>query len=267
MDNNLGSGLITKIWGPHMWVSLHSTAYDYPLKPTPKDKIKFKQFFELVGDILPCYHCRDSYKDFISCGITKLDDNVMENRESLTKWLYYIHEAVNKKLGVDYGVSYDDVTKRYESYKSSCNSKNVIVTEKGCDAPLDRKTISFRIENTKDCPIIPLKMAKHFIKYAKMRGLSEQEFTIINSLKDNCKQDKELWNKRNNECSDIIKTMKLQGKKPVENEGEFKDLPTIDEVKLILRLSSNISLEKLTEIIKKLPNCNCEYQKTYRLSS
>lgn len=271
MDNNnqaSQNGLITKIWGPHMWITLHSITFGYPINPTEENKIKYKKFFRLVGDLLPCFHCRESYNNFIKCGITKLDDSVFENRESLTKWLYYVHEAVNKKLGVDYGVSYEDVVIRYESYRASCNQNDIIekLNSKGCDTTVDKKTISYIVENTKEYPIIPIKMAKHFIKYAKMRGLHDKEFEIINSVSDNCKEDAKLWNKRNIECNEINKNMKLNGIKSIEiDDNEWKDLPTIEEVKLIMRLSSNMSNDKLIEIIKKLPNCNCEYQKIYKL--
>ena len=265
--NPMESGLITKIWGPHMWVALHSISFCYPLNPTEQDKKKFYSFFRLVGDMLPCFHCRESYNNFIKCGITKLDDSVFISRESVTKWLYYLHEAVNKKLGVDYGVSYEDVVIRYESYRASCNKNDMLekITSKGCDAPLDKKTISYRIENTKECPIIPIKMAKHFIKYARMRGLDDDEFKIINQFNGNYKENIELWNTRNIECNNIVKNMRLQGIKSIELDDKWKDLPTIEELKLIMRLSSNLSNDKLIEIIKKLPNCNCEYQKIYKL--
>lgn len=261
------NGLITKIWGPHAWVTLHSIAYCYPNNPTDKDKEIYCNFYNLIGDVLPCFYCRDSYKEFIKNGNTKLDNNALKNRESLTKWLYYVHEAVNKKLGVDYGVSYEDVTNRYNSYRASCTQSEIIKLNipklNGCDAPIDRKTISYRVENIKDCPIIPLKMAKQFIKYAKLRNMDDSEFEIINSLTDDCKQNTELWNRRNKECYEIMMNMRLYGIKSIEAEGQWKDLPTIEETKLILRLSSNISVGKLTEIINHLPNHN--YRKIYKL--
>ena len=265
-NNVTESGLLTKIWGPHMWVTLHSITFCYPLQPTEEDKIKYKKFFQIVGDMLPCFHCRESYNDFIKCGITRLDDDVFENRESLTKWLYYLHEAVNKKLGVDYGVSYEDVVIRYESYRASCNKdNNDKINSLGCDAPIDKKTISYITENIKECPIIPIKIAKHFIKYARTRGLDDKEFDTINTFNGNCKEYPESWNKRNIECNNINKNMRLQGIKSIETDDEWKDLPTIEELKLIMRLSSNLSNDKLIEIIKKLPNCNCEFKRIYKL--
>lgn len=272
MDNNDNdNGMITKIWGPHAWFLLHSISFCYPTNPTYKDKQNFKKFFELLGEVLPCSYCKESYKNFINEGVTKLDDSVMENQTTLTKWLYYIHEAVNDKLGVTYDVSYDDVVNRYETYRASCkHNKEEVKNEniKGCDASTKKKMMSYKVANNKECPVIPIKMAKHFIKYAKIRGLNIEHFDIINNVSDNCKENNKLWEKRNAECYDIYNNMRLYGINSLENEGNFKGLPTIDELKLILRLSSNLNKDNLIDIIKKLqnlPGCKCEYSKIYKL--
>jgi len=261
MEND---NLNTKIWGPNTWVTLHSISFCYPNNPTQEEKEKYKQFFELLGDLLPCKLCKDSYKEFINNGETKLDYSVLENRDKFTKWLYYVHDAVNNKLNINYDVSYDDVVKRYESYRAICkHNKNI----KGCDAQKNKKIISYKIANNKECPVIPIKMARHFIKYAHMRNLPESEFEILNNIHN--KNKVEFWNDRNDECSQIIKNMRLNDISSIENDGQWKGLPTIEELRLILRLSTNLSKENLTEIIKKLsiliPDCKCEYNKIYKL--
>ena len=268
-ENNINKNngdFIAKIWGPPLWFSLHALTFYYPEIPCDKEKKKYKKFFKLLGDMLPCSYCKESYNEFIKKGITKLDDSVFKNRESLTKWLYYIHESVNKKLGVDYGISYDDVVKKYESFRIAC-IKNDKIETKGCEIPMDSKMKSFKIAFKKECPIIPIKMAKHFIKYGRMRGINEKDFYIINNnnTRENICKNTELWEKRNKECSEIIRKMREDGIKSLEINGEWKDLPTKEELKLIMRLSSNLSKEKLIEIIKKLPQCKCEYKRIYKL--
>lgn len=114
----------TKIWGPSMWTSLHTTTFSYPINPSDTDKQNYNQYFTLIGDILPCILCKKSYKEFIQQGETKLDDNVMKSKDTLTKWLYHLHNKVNFKLGVDYGVTYEDVCKKYNSYIVSCTPPN-----------------------------------------------------------------------------------------------------------------------------------------------
>jgi hypothetical protein len=247
---------------------LHCISFCYPENPTSKDKANYKNFFKVLGEVLPCSYCRESYKQFITEGITKLTDEVLKDQESLTKWVYYIHEAVNEKLGVTYDISYDDVVKRYESFRASCKHNKEIIKDdsiKGCDATIKKKMISYKVANSRECPIIPTKMAKHFIKYARMRGLDEKEFHIINNISNDCKSNIELWNKRNDECCEIYNDMRLHGTNSLESEGKWKGYPTIDELKLILRLSSNLNNNNLIDIIKKLPDCKCEYNKIYKL--
>lgn len=272
------NGIITKIWGPHGWTFLHSITFDYPENPTEQNKADYRKFFELLGNVLPCEKCRQSYTYKINNGITKLDDNVLKNRESLTKWFYYIHEAVNNDLKVDYGVSYKDVVQRYESYRASCghsvqyNSHTNSNTNKNsnigtCDVRPDNQQHPYNIANISECRIISAKLTKHFVKYARMRGLPNSEFYLANNLNTDMKKDNDLWNQRNIECKEIINKMRIEGIPSLESDGKWKDLPTIDELKLILRLSSNLSNEMLIKTIQKLPQCKCEFTKIYRLTS
>lgn len=249
MNNNDNSrnGLMTKIWGPHGWVFLHSVTFGYPLNPTVEDKEKFKKFFELIGDILPCKFCRESYKDFIvdKENGTELNDEVMKDRESFTKWFYEIHNAVNKKLGMDYGIKYEDVVMRYESYRAQC-----IKSKKTCDVPEDFRAKSFKIANKKDCPLIQRELAAKIIPYARLRGIADEEFQVIK----NCcgKTNDETWDLRNKECCEIINNMREDGVKSIESSGEWKGFPTKDETRLILRMSSNLSKKELGDVFKKL---------------
>ena len=251
-NDNSNNGLITKIWGPGLWIGLHSISFGYPLKPSPEQKIKYRDFFTLIGDVLPCSYCRDSYKNFLSSGITKLTLEVMENRETLTKWLYCLHEAVNRKLAVDYGISYKDVVKRYESFRAKCTKKVVV---KGCITPLDMKAQSYKNANNIDCPIISPKIAKLFVEYAKLRDIKEEEiqklFEIEKVMVD---KNNENWEKRNEECKHILCSMRTRGIPSLETEGVWKDLPTVEELRLIMRLSSNLDNNSLINLVPKLPS-------------
>ena len=68
-DNNAIVNMSTKIWGPPMWTSLHIISFSYPINPTEIDKREYKQYFTLIGDILPCIICKKSYKEFIKTGV------------------------------------------------------------------------------------------------------------------------------------------------------------------------------------------------------
>jgi hypothetical protein len=260
-EDNSNNGLITKIWGPPLWDSLHSITFGYPKLPTEEQKDSYKQFFTLIGDVLPCRYCRDSYKQFITTGNTELTYDTMKNRDTFTRWFYLVHEAVNKKLGVNYGISYNDVVVKYESYRASCKKDKLKKDNKGCIMPLDDKAQSYKIASNKNCAIIPIDIAKQFIPYAKLRGLSENDYIFIEEYDKNAQFKKkrsdincELWCKRNKESFDIITGMRISALMSIEQDGKWEGLPTIEETKLIMRMASNLSNDELINLINKLPN-------------
>lgn len=248
--DNVNNGLITKVWGGPAWTFLHSVTFGYPIEPSDETKQQYKQFFVSLGDVLPCKYCRESYRKFITEGVTALMLADLSNRETLTHWFYRVHNAVNHKLDVDYGITYLDVVNRFESFRAKCGSHDPTI--KGCVSPLDYKAFSFKKLNQKDCQIIPLDLAKKFAVYAKFRGLSDKYFKFIElatELNGDIEQLKTLssWSKRNAYCQKLITMMREEGIKSTE-----LGLPTISELKLILQLCSNMSITELVECSKKL---------------
>lgn len=79
----------TSFWGRDGWKLLHTIAYHY----NEEYESKYRMFFNSIKHVLPCIYCRRSYKKYIEANplppLTK---------RSLTKWLYKIHNLVNKKL-------------------------------------------------------------------------------------------------------------------------------------------------------------------------
>lgn len=268
-DTNANNGLLTKIWGPPLWVSLHCISFGYPVKPTEEKKKEYKDFFTNVKNILPCKYCRESYESFITTEPTILNDNALENRKTLTKWLYDIHNRVNNKLGVDYGVTYEDVVKRYESYRAKCSKPKSDDKEiKGCIMPLYEKDKAFIKANIKDCPIIdiPDKKLKYLISYAKIRGIDKN--IINNSIlvkKINSYENSNKWNERNKYCDNLIKNMREKGIESIEQKGRWINLPTKNELLLMLNKSSNLNKDELIKIYENLEN-KFKYKK-YKLIS
>jgi len=145
------TGMQTRVWGPAGWIFLHSIAQNYPWEPTAEKKESYKLFFSLIGDILPCRYCRESYKHFIIEKGTCLNDSVLESRKTLTNWLYKIHNKVNKKLGYKNTPTEQKVWDTYESYRSKCTKSPEVLEkiEKGCLDPMKgfRKKCIFKIVN------------------------------------------------------------------------------------------------------------------------
>ena len=44
----------------------------------------------------------------------------MKNRETLSKWVYDLHEEINTMLGKKSNLTYEDVKLRYEMFRSRC---------------------------------------------------------------------------------------------------------------------------------------------------
>lgn len=108
-------GMKTKMWGPHMWITLHVLAMNYPDNPTISQQQNYKEFFNMLGNILPCCYCRDSYQFFIK--LLPID-NYLVNSKYMQYWVYILHNLVNQKLNVSrYSwPSFNEVLAKYEKY-------------------------------------------------------------------------------------------------------------------------------------------------------
>ena len=238
-DSN--NGLITSIWGPPEWESFHAKTFGYPIKPSNKQKITYLLYYILEGDVLPCASCRVSYNKFINEGDTLLDMAVMESRETLTKWGLRIHNAINKKLGVDYGDTYEELCYKYESYRARCTN-----TEKGCIMPLNLKAMSYQKADIHRAPIIDLKYCRALSNHAKTLNLNNYNAFVdyYSSLIRNTDE----WGKRDCTVRKVIKYMRKNGISSLDPNG----LPSIYEMILISMMSSTLDHEKIANICLKI---------------
>ena len=140
MATDPNNGMMTKVWGPPGWFFLHTVAQGYPVNPTQFDAdndqvpgttaARYRATFEGLGHVLPCKYCRLSYNQYI--GELPMTPAVMADRNSLTRWLWEIHNKVNRKLGIE-GPDVATVRRRYERYRAKCK-KGV---QTGCTIPLN----------------------------------------------------------------------------------------------------------------------------------
>jgi hypothetical protein len=117
-DYNAGDGMITSVWGPPLWHYLHTMSFNYPVNPTSEDKIYYRSFISNLKHVLPCKYCRINLKtNFKQLPLKNCD---MKNRETFSKYVYNLHELVNKMLKKTSNLSYCDVRERYEHFRSRC---------------------------------------------------------------------------------------------------------------------------------------------------
>ena len=143
-DFSDGDGMLVSIWGPALWHSLHTMSFNYPVKPTLNDKTNYRRCMMNLVNVLPCRHCRENlkknYKAF------PLSMGCMKDRNQFSRYVYRLHERINKNLGKDSGLSYCDVRERYEHFRARCTEEKPKMfdfkktrknkKEKGCTEPL-----------------------------------------------------------------------------------------------------------------------------------
>tara|TARA_Y100000389_G_scaffold199595_1_gene238298 strand:+ start:634 stop:1221 length:588 start_codon:yes stop_codon:yes gene_type:complete len=140
-DYNNNNGMLTSVWGPSMWHYLHTISFNYPVNPTNQDITKYRQFLLNLQYTLPCKYCRtnlqNNFKKY------PLKDEIFTSRNNFSRYIYNLHEIINKMLGKTSGLSYCDVRDRYENFRSRCTIQNPNIfnynklkREKGCTTPL-----------------------------------------------------------------------------------------------------------------------------------
>jgi len=124
-----GDGMLTTIWGPNMWHYLHTISFNYPVNPTMNNKKYYKQFILNLQFTLPCKYCRINLKNNLKS--FPLKSCHLKNRDSFSRYVYKLHEIVNKMLNKTSNLTYCQVRERYEHFRSRCTlDKKTLINEK-----------------------------------------------------------------------------------------------------------------------------------------
>lgn len=95
-----------RIWGWDTWKFLHRAGFAYPDKPTEEDKQKARNLLSSLDIALPCPSCSLHYAEYFR---NTFNDSVLESSETLSRWIYDLHQHVNKRLKVDSKVRFEDL--------------------------------------------------------------------------------------------------------------------------------------------------------------
>jgi hypothetical protein len=144
-DFSSGEGFQTSIWGPLAWTFLHTVSFNYPINPTLCDKKHYRDYVLNLQNILPCKYCRINLKNNLNK--KPLLMCYMKNRDTFSRYIYELHEVVNKMLNKKSGLTYCDIRERYENFRARCTEEKAKVftfkktitrnkKEKGCTEPL-----------------------------------------------------------------------------------------------------------------------------------
>jgi len=132
--------MLTSVWGPSLWHFLHTMSFNYPVSPTAAEKRHYKAFVLGLQHALPCRYCRENLKKNLKKIPLKKSD--LQSREAFSKWMYSLHELVNKMLNKSSGLTYCQIKERYEHFRSRCLPKSgeevraIVKKETGCVEPL-----------------------------------------------------------------------------------------------------------------------------------
>lgn len=108
-------GISAILWGPEQWKLLHMIASSYPENPTQKDKQNYYEYMVTLGNVLPCETCRYHYKKTL----TEMNFNlaVFDSQETFFRFVFDLHNEVNRRLKKPVSNDYVFVRRKYEMYK------------------------------------------------------------------------------------------------------------------------------------------------------
>lgn len=244
------SGMMTSLWAPCLWKSIFFVCSNYPVSPTEDQKKNYKSWLLLLGSVMPCKYCRENFQNHMKDAKLQLTDKIMDNRYTLMKWAFEFKKAVCEAVGTIYLLTFDQFVEDMESYRARC-----VENENGCSMSTEAKVNAYEHYNRPECPFIPYETAIKFKKYAIERGLDNKYFDYIEACK-NAEHNNEIWLNRTKICCQRIKNIKENGLYNVEQDGIYKGLPTIQELKLLMMLSTTLCKKNIEEIINKLTEMN-----------
>jgi hypothetical protein len=148
-EYNSGDGMLTAVWGPPMWHYLHTMSFNFPVNPTEEEKHDYMNFVLSLQKVLPCKYCRMNLGTNLKQ--LPLTMNTMKDRDSFSRYVYGLHELVNKMLHKNSNLTFCEVRERYEHFRARCTDEkpklfkyekldtktnNKKDGEKGCTEPL-----------------------------------------------------------------------------------------------------------------------------------
>ena len=117
-------GMLTYVWGPSLWHFLHTMSFNYPVKPSCQDKKEYMRFIKSLRYILPCRYCRENLtRNLKETGFSIKD---MRSRDTFSRFVYRLHNHINKMLGKKNSIKYDEVRERYENFRSRCSQSKTV---------------------------------------------------------------------------------------------------------------------------------------------
>ena len=102
------------IWGPHFWFFLHTLAMSYPHHPNAVTKKKYYELIQNLPLFIPVESIGSDFEKILNeYPVTAY----LDSRESLIRWLHFIHNKINEKLEKPKITLNEFYFRYYEEYK------------------------------------------------------------------------------------------------------------------------------------------------------
>lgn len=85
-----------KVWGPAMWLVLHTGSAHYPKKASPVYADKMKGFIRGLPYIIPCEICANHARTFIAQNWSRIDQ-IVSGQDELFRFFCEFHNKVNAR--------------------------------------------------------------------------------------------------------------------------------------------------------------------------
>lgn len=119
--------LDAEIWGPPFWFTLHTIAITYPTHPNDVVKKKYYEFIQNIPLFIPNSKMSSDLCEYLDkFPVTPY----LDSRMSFMKWVHFLHNKINMKLGKEI-INFDDsIQMYYDNYKPKNEISYKIFREK-----------------------------------------------------------------------------------------------------------------------------------------
>lgn len=119
------------IWGPHLWIILHSTSERIGTKNhLPSEEIRlWTGLLSSLRYSIPCPQCKKHYSEYYTSNPIK----------EIRLWLYNLHSDVNKRINKE-NISIDQLTELYSKPFNFSYHSSIIIKQMKCAVRLTWST-------------------------------------------------------------------------------------------------------------------------------
>ena len=141
-DYENDNGMLTTVWGPSLWHSIHTITFNYPVRPTKQEQADYYKFIMSLEKVLPCKYCRENFPKNMRAvnkrKRTTLKRALARGRAGFSRYMYDFHNEVNVMLGKPITLTYKQVKERYENFRARCTLKKSEAEMQQCKRNIKR---------------------------------------------------------------------------------------------------------------------------------